>query len=158
MPTTTLITHERLGTWARQLRPRLVGSSKELGFARLVETRSTADLLAAVSRCPAPLIVIDVADRPRVMLDELDAVALAAPDALILVLDPLAHAGLAPLARELGATLVIRGVAAPPRVWEIVARWLPISIRRLERSGWSPPQEAAPEPWERLGVAALRRG
>lgn len=143
MPTPTVVTHERLGTWAGHLRPRLAA----LGPVRWVESRSGDDLDRAVRGLAAPVVVIDVADRPRRMLDDLDRAARASPGGLFLVLDPRAHPGVPPLASELGATLVLAGVVPPPRVADLVARWLPIARRRAEADGWAVTVGAEPDPW-----------
>ncbi len=137
-----LVIHERLGHWARQLRPRLSAWP-----VRLVETRSAADLEAAVAGRACPVVVIDLARRVRAGLEDLDRATRAAPNALVLVLDPEAHDGVALLARELGATHVIAGVATPPAVAGLLARWLPLAQRRDDRDGWSARPEPEPEPW-----------
>ena len=146
MPSSLVVTHERLGTWARQLRPRLA-SAGSIGW---VESRSTADLERAVGGVIAPVVVIDLADRPGAMLEDLDMAVRSAPAGLFLVLDPNDHHGVAGLARELGATLVISGWTPPPNVAELLARWLTLARSRSERDGWSIPVEREPEPWERL--------
>ncbi|HEV3167667.1 MAG TPA: hypothetical protein VGZ22_26920 [Isosphaeraceae bacterium] len=138
-----IITHERLGTWARQLRPRVVSWP-----VRLVESRSPTDLAVAMGRSACPLVVLDLGDRPRAGLEDLDRALPSAPNALILVLDPTAQPGVAPLAREIGASHVISGVATPPMVVGLLARWLPLALRRAESDGWSPMAEPEPEPWE----------
>ncbi len=144
-----VVTHERQGTWARHLRPRLAAAGPGPGPIRWAETRSAADLARAVRGVPVPLVVIDVADRPRAMLEDLDLAAQAAPAGLFLVLDPRAHPGVEPLARELGATLVLSGVVPPPRVAEVLLRWLPLARLRAEADGWAVPADPEPEPWER---------
>jgi hypothetical protein len=140
-----LVIHERLGHWARQLRPRLSAWP-----IRLVETRSSADLEAVVSGQACPVVVIDLARRVRAGLEDLDRANRAAPNALVLVLDPGSHDGVPLLARELGATHVIAGVATPPAVAEILTRWLPLAQRRAERDGWSDGPGPEPEPWNWL--------
>ena len=92
--------------------------------------------------------MIDVADRPRAMLEDLDVAARACPSGLFLVLDPRAHPGVPALAFELGATLVMAGVVPPPSVAEMLLRWLPLARRRAEAAGWLP--DATPEPPPRL--------
>jgi AmiR/NasT family two-component response regulator len=134
MPSATVVTHERRATWARHLRPRLAAA----GAVRWVESRSGSDLVRAVRGEPSPVVVIDVADRPRAMLEDLDRAAEACPTGLFLVLDPESHPGVTPLAFELGATLVMAGVIPPPRVAAMVLRWLPLARRRAEEAGWSP--------------------
>jgi len=145
MPSSLVVTHERLGTWARQLRPRLASA----GPQRWTETRSGADLARVVEGTVAPLVVIDLADRPRAMLEDLDDAVQAAPEGLFLVLDPKHHPGVAGLARELGATLVFSGWTAPPQVAELLMRWLPLARIRSERDGWAAPVDPEPEFWER---------
>ena len=118
----------------------------------MVETRSAADLDAAVAGAACPVVVIDLARRPRAMLDDLDRAVRAAPDALILVLDPDSLDGVAPLARELGATHVVSGPTTPPAVAALLRRWLPLARRRAEAAGWSVPtlEPPEPEPWNWL--------
>jgi DNA-binding NtrC family response regulator len=143
-----VLIHERLGNWARQLRPRLLGWP-----IRWVETRSTADLEAALAGMACPVVLIDLARRPRAALEDLDRAAQAAPNALILVLDPQAYEGVATLARELGATHVLSGPVNPPAVARLIARWLPLARRQAEGDGWSNAlePEPEPEPWNWLG-------
>jgi hypothetical protein len=143
-----LVTHERLGTWARHLRQRLAAPAMGIGPVRWVESRSGADLDRAVGGVPVPIVLIDVADRPRAMLEDLELVAEVAPSGFFLVLDPKGHPGVASLARELGATLVISGFVPPPRVADLLARWVPIARHRADVDGWALPHEPVPEPWE----------
>ncbi len=75
--------HERLGYWARQLRPRLLARP-----IRWVETRSPADLKAAIAGIACPIVLIDLAHRPKAGLEDLHMVLESAPNALILILDP----------------------------------------------------------------------
>jgi hypothetical protein len=142
-----LIIHERLGSWARHLRPRLA-----VWPVRVIETRSTADLESALERAACPIVVIDLGRRPRAGLEELDRAVGKAPLALTLVLDPGAHEGVATLARELGATHVYSGVVTPPAVAGLLARWIPLAQRRTEGDGWSGAwkSEPEPEPWNWL--------
>jgi CheY-like chemotaxis protein len=151
-----VVTHERLGTWARQLRPRLLAWP-----IRWVETRSTADLEAALAGLACPVVLIDLGrrDRVRAGLEDLDRALQAAPNALVLVLDPLAHEGVATLARELGATHVLSGPVTPPSVAQLVARWLPLAQRQAEGDGWAGAREPlpAPEPWNWLGPLLAAR-
>jgi hypothetical protein len=149
-----MVIHERLGTWARQLRPRL-----RAWPIRWVESRSTADLEAALAGRACPIVVIDLARRPRAGLEDLDRAARAAPNALILVLDPQAHEGVPTLARELGAAHVLAGPATPPQVADLIARWFPLAQRRTESDGWSnvPEPEPEPEPWNWLAPLLATR-
>jgi hypothetical protein len=133
MPPATVVTHERRGTWARQLRPRLAGA----GPVVWVESRSGDDLEQAIRGVASPIVVIDVADRPRAMLEDLDRAAAAAPAGLFLVLDPRRHPGVTDLAFELGATLALAGAVPPPRVAGLLLRWLPLARRRAEADGWA---------------------
>lgn len=127
-----VVIHERLGTWARQLRPRLAGWP-----IHWVETRAAADLEAALRLGPCPILVLDLADRPRDSLADLGRAILATPNVLALVLDPGARPGIPLLARELGATHVLSGSAPPPAVAALLARWLPLARRRGEVDGWT---------------------
>lgn len=140
-PPPVLIIHERLARWARHLRPRLVGCS-----VRLVESRSADDLVGAARAAPCPLLLIDPHDRPGEALDALDRAFEAAPDALALVLDPGEAADFGPLARELGATLVLPARTRPPDVHELLNRWLPIARRRAAAGGWHPASETPADP------------
>lgn len=142
-----VVLHERLGYWSRHLRPRLHGWP-----VRWVESRSSSDLRAALAGTSCPIVLIDIGSRPRVGLEDVDQAHRAAPNALVLVLDPHALPGVAPLARELGATHVISGVAPPPVVAELLTRWLPLARRRRDGQGWSRevPPEPEPEPWNWL--------
>ncbi len=133
MASLAVIIHERRGAWARQLRPRL--APRPICWR---ETRSSTDLDAALAGAARPLVVIDLADRPREHLRDLARVRPEAPDALILVLDPAEDHGTAAIARELGATLVLPGVATPPAVAALLARWLDLALGRIEAGGWGP--------------------
>lgn len=135
-----LVIHERVAQWARQLRPRMADRP-----VRVVETRSTGDLETALAGAACPLVVIDLARRRRAAMEDLDRAVRAAPDALVLVLDPDSVAGVARLARELGATHVIEGPATPPAVARWIARWIPLARSRADASGWS---ASAPRPGE----------
>lgn len=148
MASLTVVIHERRGTWARHLRPRL--SSWPIRWA---ETRSADDLEAALAGAACPVVVLDLARSARAGLEDLDRAVQGAPGAMVLVLDPEAHEGVAVLARELGATHVIAGVATPPAVADLLARWLPMAQRQAEGEGWSnaPPPVPVPEPWNWLG-------
>jgi hypothetical protein len=143
----TLVIHERRGAWVRQLRPRLSAWP-----VRWVETRSSADLDAVLAGLLCPIVVLDLARRVRAGLEDLDRAVQHAPNAMVLVLDPEAHEGVALLARELGATHVISGIATPPVVADLLARWLPLAQRQAEGEGWSnaPPPVPEPEPWNWL--------
>jgi len=137
----TIVIHERLGFWSRHLRPRL-----HAWPVRWVETRATADLEAALLGLAFPVVVIDLGRRVRAALEDLDRAVRLAPNALILVVDPEAHAEVATLARELGATHVFSGPVTPPEAAHMIARWLPLAQRHAESNGWSNSREAAPEP------------
>jgi hypothetical protein len=161
MPSSLVVTHERLGTWSRHLRPRLAAPPAGVGMIRWVESRSGSDLELAVATSATPIVVIDLADRPRAMLEDLDQASQVAPGGFFLVLDPASHPGVPELAQELGATLVLTGFVPPPRVADLLIRWLPLARRRAEADGWIPTAEAEPEIWERddlLGPAPARFG
>lgn len=142
-----VVIHERIGNWARQLRPRLSAWP-----IRLVESRSTADLEAAVARTACPILVLDLARRPRAGLEDLDRAIQAAPRALALVLDSESHEGVATLAREIGAVHVFSGVVTPPTVALLISRWISLAQRRTENDGWSiaSKPDPEPEPWNWL--------
>jgi hypothetical protein len=140
-----LVVHERLGTWGRQLRPRAVHWP-----VRVVETRSASELELALTGTACPIIVIDLADRLRARLEDLHRAGHVASNALTLVLDPADRPGVAALARELGATHVLSGPAPPPRVVDLLVRWLPLAKRRAGADGWSTVPAPDPEPWDGL--------
>jgi DNA-binding NarL/FixJ family response regulator len=145
MPRQPMVIHERLGIWARQLRPRLASWP-----IRWAESRSAADLESLLARSPRPIVVLDLGNRPRSGLEALGCAVRAAPDVLVLVLDPAEHAGLATLARELGATLVLSGTVPPPAVAARLDRWLRLARRRAETDGWAGDPAAERDPWDRL--------
>jgi hypothetical protein len=140
----SIIIHERLAYWSRQIRPRFRGWP-----IRWSETRSTSELVQSASQSTCPIFLIDLADRPRQGLEDLDAGLIEAPLALSLVFDPLTHDGVSTTARELGATLVLSGVVVPPKVVALLQRWLPVARQRSESDGWSVPIGAEPDPWGR---------
>jgi len=146
-----LLIHERVGNWSRQLRPRLAHRP-----ARFVETRTGPDIGAALAgaSAPCPVVLIDVGRRPRGAIEDLDRARSLAPGALILLLDHEDHAGLATLAREVGATHVWAGPVAPPSVAAFLDRWLTLAHRRAEGLGWHPtaPTPTLPEPWNWLSA------
>ena len=78
-----LILHERLGNWARQLRPRLQNLP-----IRWFETRSRRDLDAVLTGLACPVVLIDPGMQLANGLVDLDLVRKRAPDALILVNNP----------------------------------------------------------------------
>lgn len=133
-----IVIHERRGEWARQLRPR-VGDRA----ARWFESRSTDDLLGVVRGVAVPIVVLDLAKRARIELEALIHLERAADRPLVLALEPEARAEVADLARELGATLVLSGFAPPPKVADLLRRWLDVSQAR--RSGWSASPPPRPE-------------
>ncbi|HKI17586.1 MAG TPA: hypothetical protein VKA15_06885 [Isosphaeraceae bacterium] len=141
-----MILHERLGNWARQLRPRL----HDLPI-RWFETRSTADLDLLLIGMASPVVLIDLGSRPTAGLRGLQAILHRASEARVLVLDPEVHQEAAGLARELGATHVIPGFAPPPVVASLLRRWVKLAQRRIERRGWSraltPDPESEPWSW-----------
>ena len=139
-----MILHERLGNWVRQLRPRLQNQP-----VRWFETRTVADLDGVLTGLACPVVLIDLGKNPASGLAALEQVLLRSPDARVLVLDPEAHPGVAGVARELGATYVISGFVPPPRLAELMARWITLALRHIDKSGWS--RTAVPEsdskPW-----------
>lgn len=144
MASQVLVVQERIGTWARHLRPRFDGWP-----LRLIESRTGTDLGAAVAGVPCPIVVIDVARRPRAALEDLDWGLTVAPEALVLVLNPHSWDGVAVLAQELGATHVVDGPVTPPAVAGLLARWLPLAEWRAEAAGRPVLAATTPEaePW-----------
>ncbi|WZO96305.1 hypothetical protein EP7_003296 [Isosphaeraceae bacterium EP7] len=137
--TRTIITHERRGLWARQLRPRFPSES-----IRWVETRSTADLRAALLGRSRPIVVLDLGDPLRRGLAELAEAREAAPDALIVVVEPRSRPAAVALAPEMGATLVLPGVVVPPAMVNLLTRWIALADARSDADGWSPDREPKP--------------
>jgi hypothetical protein len=127
-----LILHERLGNWARQLRPRL----HDLPI-RLFETRSRPDLDAVLTGLARPVVLIDPGKHLAEGLLDLDLVHRRAPDALIIVNNPDSYTEVTSLARELGATHVLSGFVPPPEVAILLIRWITLARRYLESDGWS---------------------
>jgi hypothetical protein len=142
--------HERRGLWFRQIRPRVVGWP-----VRVVESRSTSDLVTALDGTVCPLVVIDLGEWVRPALVDLSQAVRTSPGALVLVLDAAEHRGVVPIARELGATHVLTGVINPPDVMDLLARWIPLARRRAEADGWIGDPSPEPPIWEQL--AAVER-
>jgi hypothetical protein len=142
-----VILHGSLGHWISQLRPRLHDQP-----ARWIETRSTADLEAALTNLAFPIVVVDLTRHASSFLRDLVLVSRLAPDARVLVLDPDAQPDVRQLARELGATHVFSGFVPPPEVAGFLARWIALARKDLERAGWAPPAPSASarDPWDWL--------
>ncbi len=140
----SVILHERLGNWNRQLRPRLTHQA-----VRWFESRSTGDLAGILAGLAAPVMLIDLARQPLDGLKVLDVVGSRVAGARILVLDLEASPEIAELARELGATHVVSGFMPPPEVAGLLDRWIALAWRDLERAGWSraAPSDATTDPW-----------
>lgn len=136
-----VVISERRGYWASQLRGRLVDRPV---FWR--ETRGLPDLLEAVDGWPNPVVVLDLGDRPRDGLERLVQVSVRAPSALTLVLDPNDRPEVREVGRSLGASLVWSGFAPPPRVAELIDRWLVLSRRRASQAGRAALPESEPDP------------
>ena len=143
----TVILHERLGNWNRQLRPRLARQ-----HVRWFESRSTADLGAILVGIAFPVVLIDLARQPADGLNALDLVRSRSPEARCLVLDPETRPDIRGLARELGATHVCSGFVPPPFVAGLVDRWIDMARQGIESAGWSLTTfpETATEPWSWL--------
>jgi len=141
-----VILHERIGNWARQLRPRLFDLP-----IRWFETRSTADLDPVLTGMACAVVLIDLGSRPALGLLGLQAILHRASDARVLVLDPETHQDAGDLARELGATYVISGFVPPPAVAALLRRWVRLAQGRIGHSGWSkaliPDSESEPWGW-----------
>jgi hypothetical protein len=132
MTRVAVILHERRGNWAGQLRTRLQDRP-----VRWMETRSWADLDAALLGLACPVVLIDLQNHPAHGLDDLDRTMRRSPAARILVLDPESNEGVVELARELGASLAIAGFVPPPDVASLIDRWIKLAATQMEREGWS---------------------
>lgn len=140
----SVILHERLGNWNRQLRPRLSRQP-----VRWFESRSAGDLAGILAGLAAPVVLIDLARQPLDGLKALEVVGSRAPDARSLVLDPESRPEIAGPARDLGATHVVSGFMPPPEVAGLLDRWIALAWSDLERAGWSraAPLDATTDPW-----------
>jgi DNA-binding NarL/FixJ family response regulator len=127
-----VILHERRGNWAGQLRTRLQDRP-----VRWIETRSAADLDAALLGLACPVVLIDLRNHAAQGLDDLDRAIRQSPAARVLVVDPDANEGVVELARELGASLAISGFVPPPDVASLIDRWIKLAAAQTEREGWS---------------------
>jgi hypothetical protein len=134
-----LILHERLGNWARQLRPRLQNLP-----IRWFETRSRADLEHVLPGLAYPVVLIDPGKVVANGLVDLDLVLMRSPGALVLVNNAESDIEVTCLARELGATHVLSGFVPPPEVASLLTRWILLALRQSERAGWS--RTSLPEP------------
>ena len=144
----TVILHERLGNWNRQLRPRLVRHP-----VRWFESRSPADLEVLLGGLAFPVILIDLARQPVDGLTALELVPRGAPDARPWSSTRRREPDVRGLARELGATHVWSGPVPPPvrgRAGSTAGSpWPGIDI---ESAGWSRTTfpETAEDPWSWL--------
>ena len=145
MTNVPVILHERLGNWARQLRPRL----HDLPI-RLFETRSRGDLETILTGLASPVVLIDSGKHVSNGLLDVDLVLTRAPDALVLVNNPESSPEVASLARELGATHVLSGFVPPPDVAGLLLRWIVLARRQIEHDGWSRTSEPESNPTEDL--------
>jgi chemotaxis response regulator CheB len=127
-----VILHERRGNWAGQLRTRLQDRP-----VRWIETRSAADLDAALLGLACPVVLIDLRTQAVQGLKDLDRAMRQSTAARVLVLDPEANEGVVELARELGASLSISGFMPAPDVATLVDRWITLAAAQTEREGWS---------------------
>ncbi len=143
----TVILHERLGNWNRQLRYRLARQ-----HVRWFESRSPADLGGILVGIAYPVVLIDMARQPIDGLNALELVRSRAPEARCLVLDPETRPDLHGLAREMGATHVCSGFVPPPFVAGLVDRWITMARHAIESAGWSLTTfpETATESWSWL--------
>jgi hypothetical protein len=149
-----VVLHERLGTWAGQLRARL----QDLPV-RWYETRSAADVEEAIRGMACPVVLIDLSRNVVEGLRQLDQITARSPGARVLVLDPDSIKDVPMLARELGATHVISGFVPPPRVAALIARWVDLAAREMTRGEWSRQPVADPpadlDGWLELASLAL---
>ena len=160
-----LIFFERIATWARRIRPRVVDWP-----VWVVETRSAGDLTEALRGWPCPLLVADelrgwpcpllvadLGDEPSRVVEVLAKVLHGSPDALVLAIDPNRVEGVAEVARVIGVARVLGGVVTPPEVMAVLDRWLPIARERTGRAGWSRegPRPRIGEPgWDPMDLIA----
>jgi len=134
-----VVLHERRGNWARQLRPRLQGWP-----VRWFESRSAADLAAAINGLVAPVVVIELGKDPSGPLEDLIGLIERNSSARVLVIDPEAREGVEALARELGAAHVVSGFAPPPEIAGLIERWIRLALVEAELAGWSRPLPVDP--------------
>ena len=127
-----LIVHERLGNWARQLRPRLHNLP-----VRWYETRSRADLEGVLTGLSCPVVLIDPGKHLVNGLVDLDLILMRAADSLVLLQNGESDNEVTAPARELGAAHVLSGFVPPPEVAELLTRWVLLAQRQIERGGWS---------------------
>jgi hypothetical protein len=104
---------------------------------RWFETRSAADLEAALLWVSRPVVLIDLRNNAVDGLSDLDRVIRMCPAARVVVLDPEAHHAVGELARELRATHVISGFVPPPMVADLIDRWITLAAAQTQREGWS---------------------
>lgn len=145
-----LIVHERRDHWGRHIRPR----AGELS-ARVVETRSAADLLRAVAGTASSVIVLALGSRPAEGLELLDRVMQAAPESRVVVLDTTGDPALGRLARELGALHVLPADTRPPELLELLARWTRQATARTATAGWIAPPDRPLDPVDALLATVL---
>ncbi len=143
-----VILHERLGNWARQLRPRLQEPT-----IRWFETRSQADLDDVLTGLSFPIVLVDLGKQPAAGLNELARITQCTSDALVLVLDPESHDGVAPLARELGAAHVESGSVPAPFVAGLLSKW--VAVRSATSRATAGPQPRPRPPRQRRGAGWL---
>ena len=141
----TLVIHERRSRWARRLRPLAEGWG-----ARLVETRSLAELGIAVSMSACPVVVVDAAARPRNALAEVEAARRLGPSALILAILDRDWPEFAQALIQAWATRTLPASTPPPHVIEPIRRWVDLARDRSDRSGWAADRRPVPEPWEAM--------
>ena len=139
----SVIIHERVANWSRQLRPRFQGWP-----IRWSETRSERDLVQTVARSNWPILIVELDRRHLQGLRELHEALQMAPNTLSLVLEPGNRPGVASIAREIGVTLVLTGVVVPPEVERLLQRWLPIATGRAAAEGWSATIEPESDIWD----------
>ena len=135
-PEQVVALHERRGNWARRLRPRLADWP-----IRWRECRSASDLASALEDAPEPIVLADLGRRPESVLADLASALPGGGRALVLVLDPGRRPWAHPIARELGATVVLPGVTTPPEVERLFRRWIALAADRRARLGPARPAD-----------------
>lgn len=128
----SVVIHERVANWSRQLRPRFQGWP-----VRWSETRSAAELALAAGRSSCSILVVALDQDPARGLRDFDQAFQVAPLALSILIDPSDRLEVAEAARELGATVVLSGVVNPPEVEFLLRQWVPLARSRSEAQGWA---------------------
>jgi hypothetical protein len=104
------------------------------------------------------VVVIELGKDPSGPLEDLIGVIERNSSARVLVIDPEAREAVEELARELGATHIMPGFAAPPEVAELIGRWIRLALDEAGREGWSRPLPIDPARHPMAWIEALIAG